>query len=219
MNFSKTTLILATLVSLSVSTIAHAEVIHELSDKEHVLSVGFRTGIHESQSLPINSCSDCSAVPYGSGFALGMDILHRRGTLEVGVSIEEQASPLWGPEESLIAAFIGRRDTFGILAIRSGLELGSHRVQHYSEFLSRRTVTNSDWAVLPFAGARLEGDLEVWPAAGLHLGVWTSLRTDVARFEQTVKMSSGLFEPRVQDHRYQAGSTQIAGGVKVGFSI
>ena len=110
----------------------------------------------------------------------------------------------------------GATTDYEIANIRGGLEAGIHYLENYDEFMGSHTITDSDWAALPYAGLRVEADITVWDAAGLNLGVWSSLRADLTTFEQQILVHKGFWSEGLQMQAYQAGGLQLAGGVKTG---
>ena len=62
-------------------------------------------------------------------------------------------------------------------------------------------------------------DWTVWPAAGLRIGLWTSLRADFSTLDQEILMEEGFLSDEQMMETYRAGGLQFSGGVKLGLNL
>lgn len=179
-------------------------------------SLDINSGIHDDTPYPINDCSSCKAVSNYGGLNASFDVNYHVDHLALGLLVESQAKILSGPTQAFVGALVAATTDYEIANIRGGLEAGIHYLENYDEFMGPHTITDSDWAALPYAGLRVEADITVWEAAGLNLGVWSSLRADLTTFEQQILVHKGFWSEGLQMQAYQAGGLQLAGGVKTG---
>ena len=179
-------------------------------------SLDINSGIHDDTPYPTDDCTSCKAVPAHGGLNASFDVNYQVDHLALGLLVESQTEILSGPTQAFVGALVAAATDYDIANIRGGLEAGVHYIEDYDEFLGTHAITDSDWAALPYAGLRVEADITVWKAAGLNLGVWSSLRADLTTHDQEILVDEGFWDNNITMQTYRAGGMQLAGGVKTG---
>jgi len=100
-------------------------------------------------------------------------------------------------------------------------EAGIHGVHGFVSGMFDHSEHGSDWAILPYAGGRLNIDLTLLKEAELTLGVWSALRMGLMQREQKIEVAAGLFrnEDDTEMRTYRVGGLQAAAGIQLGMAF
>ena len=181
-------------------------------------SLDTRVGVIFDRSIREVQCQDCKQDYYGGGVIVGVDLTYNWSEFQAGLSGTLGDVTFEGQRYNLGATVGWRHDIANWLQFKSVGEVGVHALSNFIDGRIFQSVSdNSDFAILPFVGARVGLDARVWPDAGLVLGIWGSGQIDLAKREYEVSLN-GLFDS-VNQETYEVGGHRLSVGINLGFEF
>jgi len=163
------------------------------------------------------NCSDCDRLQANGGPVLGLDVIYDHHGLLMGATGELGAVVFTG-EQLYSGLLLGQSRELGLLKTTVFAEAGLHGVNGFVAAMFDHSTRGSDWAILPYAGARINADITIVEEVGLTLGLWSAVRMDLIQREQKIEVNAGLFtnEDDTEMRTYRVGGLQAAGGLQLG---
>ena len=181
-------------------------------------SLDTRLGLIFDRSVQEIQGQDCKQDYYGGGPMVGVDLNYNWTELQAGLSGTVGEIIFGGQRYSLGATVGWHHNIASWLAFKSDVEVGAHVLNNFIDGGMFESVSDdSDFAILPYAGARLGLDAKVWPSAGLVLGLWGGAEIDLAKREYN-RTISGSYTP-TQQETYAVGGHRLSVGVNLGFEF
>ena len=181
-------------------------------------SVDTRVGVVFDGSVREIQCYDCKQDYYGGGGIFGLDLTYNWNEFQTGLSGTLSEIIFGGQRYSLGATFGWNSELANWLQFKSVGEVGAHVLNNFIDAGIFQSVSDdSDFAILPYVGARLGLEAKVWPAAGMVLGIWGGAEIDLAKREYNRSLS-GSYSP-VQQETYALGGHRLSVGVNLGFEF
>ncbi|MBT6489426.1 MAG: hypothetical protein HOK97_06675 [Deltaproteobacteria bacterium] len=187
-------------------------------DSASYWSIDTRFGVIFDGSIREIQCQECKQGYYGGGVLVGVDATYNWSEFQAGLSGTFGEVLFEGQRYNLGAMLGWRHDLADWLQFKTVGEVGVHALNNFiDDGMFQSVADNSDFAILPFIGARVGLDARVWPAAGLVLGVWGSGQVDLAKRQYNASLS-GLFDS-VNHETYEVGGHRLSVGVNLGFEF
>jgi hypothetical protein len=203
--------IITTLLSIALMT-------PKSTHAANAFGIDVKAGLQSNQHYSLDGCGDCQSVPLDSGMNMGLELSYRVKDLRVGLLADNQGE-IFGPNQAYFGASATYLWDHRQLSFGGGLEGGLHYIEEYGKLFGPYSINDTDWALLPYLGLRANADWTVWPAAGLHIGLWTALRADLSTLDQKILMEEGFLSDEQTMETYRAGGLQFSGGVKLGLTL
>ena len=224
MKFIKETVFLGIMMTI-VGTVfpaqASSQIVSAELEPESSWHLQARGGVTMGSLAHRLNCPHCGRVQTDAGLVMGIDALYKTSN-DLWVGISGDFSPLiFGPEQGYSGLLLGQTKDLGFLKTSVFAEAGLHGVHRFASDLFENSARDSDWAILPYAGARVNADIVLSRSIGLNLGIWSSLRMDLMQRQQKILMDEftifGDDQPTMRT--YRVGGLQAAGGFQVSMAI
>jgi hypothetical protein len=209
-----------TLVGLGLPAQASELILQANVEPEMSWQVQGRGGLNVGTFAHQLNCSDCDRLQANGGPVLGLDVIYDQDGLLMGATGELGAVVFTG-EQLYSGLLFGQSKEVGFLKTTVFAEAGVHGVNGFVAGIFAHSTRGSDWAILPYAGARLNADITLVEEIDLTLGLWSAIRMDLIQREQKVEVNAGLFrnEDDTEMRTYRVGGLQAAGGLQLGMAF
>jgi len=186
-------------------------------DSSSYWSLDARVGLLFDKSVEEIQCQHCYPTTFGAGGFLGLDLAYNWDNYQAGVSGTVSPIVFGGERYSAGATGGWQYDLAHWLKFHAIGELG---IQITNNFVDGQMFgsapDDSDIAILPFLGARVGLDVELWPDGGLMFGVWGSGQIDLYNHQREFGVNGfGSNETET----YTVGGYRLATGVNLGFEF
>ena len=209
-----------TLVGLGLPAQASELILQANVEPEMSWQVQGRGGLNVGTFAHQLNCTDCDRLQANGGPVLGLDVIYDQDGLLMGATGELGAVVFTG-EQLYSGLLFGQSKEVGFLKTTVFAEAGVHGVNGFVAGIFAHSTRGSDWAILPYAGARLNADITLVEEIDLTLGLWSAIRMDLIQREQKVEVNAGLFrnEDDTEMRTYRVGGLQAAGGLQLGMAF
>ena len=186
----------------------------------HAWQVHTRGGLNVGTFAHELNCTECGRVQANGGPVVGLDALYEHKGILLGLT-GELGAIIFSGEQVYTGLLLGQSKDFGLVTTSVFAEVGFHGVHGFVSGMFDHSTHGSDWAILPYAGARFNADLTILKEVDLTLGIWSALRMDLMQREQDIEVNAGLFRNAddTEFRTYRVGGLQAAAGLQLGMNF